>query len=193
MGGTAACNSYGGRLRVEAGRLEIGELGMTAMACADDVMAAEAAYTRALDRVDGLRRDGEELVLVGPDVELRFEPLPEPPTAELVDTAWVLDSVFVGDVAAAPVGDPATLELHSDGTLAGSTGCRSFTGTWVEQGEEIVATSLAMDGVECPAGLQSQDSHVVSVVGDGFVPTLERDLLTLTDPGGVGLVYRAGD
>jgi heat shock protein HslJ len=192
VGGTSACNSYGGRLSVEAGRLEIGELGMTAMACPDDVMAAEAAYTRALDRVDGLRRDGDELVLVGPDVELRFEPLPEPPTAELVDTAWVLDSVFVGDVAAAPAGDPATLELDSDGTLNGSTGCRSFTGTWVEQGEQIVATSLAMDGAECPAGLQAQDGHVVSVVGDGFVPTLERDLLTLTDPGGVGLVYRDG-
>lgn len=191
VGGNSACNSYGGRLRVEAGRLEIGEIGMTAMACADDVMAAEAAYTQALSRVDGLRRDGEELVLVGPDVELRFEPLPEPPTAEVVDTTWVLESAFVGDVAAAPAGDPATLELDSDGTLTGSTGCRSFTGTWIEQGEQIVATSLAMDGVDCHAGVQSQDGHVVSVVGDGFVPSLEGDLLTLTDPGGIGLVYRA--
>ena len=191
VGGTSACNSYGGRLSVAAGRVEIGELGMTAMACADDVMAAEAAYTQALGRVDRLRLDGPGLVLAGPDVELRFEPLPEPPTAELVDTSWVLESVFVGDVAAAPLGDPATLELRSDGTLTGSTGCRSFTGTWIEQGEQIVAPSLAMDAAECPAVLQSQDSHVVSVVGDGFVPSLEGDLLTLTDPGGVGLVYRA--
>jgi hypothetical protein len=32
----------------------------------------------------------------------------------------------------------------------------------------------------------------VSVIGDGFIPTIEGDLLTLMDPGGIGLVYRAG-
>jgi hypothetical protein len=29
------------------------------------------------------------------------------------------------------------------------------------------------------------------VIGDGFFPTIEGQLLTLTDPGGIGLVYRA--
>ena len=43
------------------------------------------------------------------------------------------------------------------------------------------------------AGAGRQDEHVVSVIGDGFVPTIEANLLTLTDPGGVGLVYRAGE
>lgn len=32
---------------------------------------------------------------------------------------------------------------------------------------------------------------MVSVIGDGFVPSIEGDLLTHTDPGGVGLVDRA--
>jgi hypothetical protein len=48
-----------------------------------------------------------------------------------------------------------------------------------------------MGEAECPAALSEQDSHVVSVIGDGFVPSIEGDLLTLLDPGGVGLVYRA--
>lgn len=30
----------------------------------------------------------------------------------------------------------------------------------------------------------------MSVIGDGFVPSVEGDLLTLLDPGGDGLVYR---
>ena len=50
-----------------------------------------------------------------------------------------------------------------------------------------------MGEIDCPAGLQQQDSHVVSVIGDGFVPSIEGDLLTLMDPGGVGLVYRASE
>lgn len=191
VGGTAACNSYGGRLTVTDGRLEIRDLGMTAMGCEEPVMAAEAAYTAALAAVSSMGGDGGELVLGGPNVELRFSALAPPPTAEVVDTRWVLETLFVGDVASAVLGEPATLELRSDGTFSGSTGCRSFSGDWHEQGEQIVAPSWGMDGSECPADLTQQDGHVVSVIGDGFVLSVVGDLLTLTDPGGVGLVYRA--
>jgi heat shock protein HslJ len=193
IGGTAACNSYGGRLVGVGGRVRVEELGMTAMGCEADVMASESAYTAALDAVSEIGMDGDALVLVGPDVELRFAELPPPPTAELLGTRWVLETVFVGDVAVAPVGEPATLELRADGTFSGSTGCRTFTGTWVEEGDGIRDTSLRMDGADCVPELVAQDSSVVGVVGDGFVPTVNDDLLTLTDPGGAGLVYRAGE
>jgi heat shock protein HslJ len=191
IGGTAACNHYGGRLSVTGGRLEIGELAVTAMGCEESLMAAESAYLAALEGVEMIGGEGDQLVLRGTGVELRFDRLPEPPTSELVDTVWVLDTLFVGDVASSPTGDPATLELHSDGTFVGSTGCRTFSGDWLERAEQIVAPSFAMDQTECPAALRQQDDHVVTVIGDGFVPTIERDLLTLVDPGGVGLVYRA--
>jgi heat shock protein HslJ len=191
IGGTAACNHYGGRLTVTGGRLQIGELAMTAMGCEEPAMAAETAYMGALAVVDAIGADGEALVLRGPGVELRFEALPPPPTAELVDTTWVLDTVFVGDVAASPIGQRASLELSSDGTFTGSTGCRTFSGGWVKQGEQIIAPSWALDQTECSAEVSQQDAHVVSVIGDGFIPTIEGQLLTLTDPGGVGLVYRA--
>jgi heat shock protein HslJ len=191
IGGTAACNSYGGRLTVTDGRLEIRDLGMTAMACEEPMMAAESAYTAALAAVESIGGEHGELVLSGPNVELRFSALPPPPTAEVVDTTWVLETVFVGDVASSPVGEAATLELRSDGTFSGSTGCRSFSGEWLEQGEQIIAPSFGMDGTECPPEMRQQDDHVVSVIGDGFRASVVADLLTLTDPGGVGLVYRA--
>jgi heat shock protein HslJ len=193
IGGTAACNQYGGRLSVTGGTLEISELAMTAMGCEQDLMAAESAYIAALSVVESIGGDSDQLVLRGADVELRFDRLAAPPTADLVDTVWVLDTLFVGDVASAPLGDPATLELRSDGTFSGSTGCRTFSGDWLEQGEQIIAPSFGMDQTECPAELSQQDSHVVSVIGDGFVPSIEGDLLTLVDPGGVGLVFRAED
>ena len=191
--GTAACNTYGARLVASGGRVRVAELGMTAMGCEADIMASESAYTAALSAVSEIGRDADELVLVGPGVELRFVPLPPSPTADLVDTTWVLETIFVGDVAASVMGKPATLELRTDGTFSGSTGCRTFTGTWVEDGERIADTSMQMDAADCAPDLLSQDSSVVSVVGDGFVPSIEGDLLTVADPGGVGLVYRAGE
>jgi heat shock protein HslJ len=194
IGGTAACNGYGGRLEATGGGVKIRDLAWTAMACMpDEVMAAEAAYTQALGAVRSIRRDGDQLVLEGAGLELRFDPLPEPPTADLVGTTWTLDTLFIGDVAAAPMGEPATLELRDDGTFSGSTGCRSFDGEWIEQGAQLLATTFAMDDRACPAELADQDSHVVSVIGDGFVPSIEDGLLTLLDPGGVGLVYRSSE
>lgn len=189
-----ACNDYGATIVAVGDGIELRELAMTAMACVDErIMTAEAAYTAALEGVRRIATEGEHLLLTGPGISLRFDRLPELPTADLVGTTWTLESVFVGDVAASPMGEPATLLLREDGTFSGSTGCRAFDGTWIEGTGQIQATSMAMDQTECPADLADQDSHVVSVIGDGFVPTVDGRLLTLTDPGGIGLVYRAGE
>jgi len=193
IGGTAACNSYGGEIAMGADGLHLENLAQTEMACEEPAMAAEAAYLAALGRVREIVRDGEELVAHGEGVELRFAALLPPPTADLVGTTWVLDTVLVGDVAGSPVGEPATLELNEDGTFFGSTGCRTFSGEWMEHGDQIQAPSWGLDQTTCPVGLSDQDDHVVSVIGDGFIPTIDGDLLTLMDPGGIGLVYRAGE
>jgi len=193
IGGTSACNQYGGRLEIAAEGVRIVEVGGTAMGCLrEEVMALEQAYLAALGRVRAIEVVDGQLALRGGAVDLRFDPLPEPPVAGLVDTTWTLETMFVGDVASPPGGEPAALELRSDGTFSGSTGCRTFTGRWVEVGAQIQAPELRMGETECRAELAQQDSHVVSVIGDGFVPSIEGDLLTLLDPGGVGLVYRAG-
>jgi heat shock protein HslJ len=164
------------------------------MACGPaEVMALEQVYLAALGRVRAVEVIGGQLAFGGEAVDLRFDPLPEPPVTDLVDVVWVLETMFVGDVASPPAGDPATLELRSDGTFSGSTGCRTFTGRWSEFGAQIQAPDFRMGETECPAELAQQDSHVVSVLGDGFVPSIEGDLLTLLDPGGVGLVYRSRD
>ena len=199
VNGVAGCNEYGGRIQLSGGVPSIAELGQTDMRCEDpglgpdDIMEAETAFLQALMAAAEVSRDGAALVLRGPDMEMRFTELPPPPTADVVGTVWVLETLFVGDVASEPEGDPATLELRADGSFVGSTGCRSFSGRWMERANQIIAPEMGMDQVHCAAALAAQDSHVVSVVGDGFVPTVEGDLLTLTDPGGVGLVYRAPD
>ena len=127
ISGSAACNGYGGEISMGADGLHLDNLAQTAMACEEPAaMAAEAAYMAALARVREIVRDGDELVARGDGVELRFAGLAPPPTAELVGTTWVLETVLVGDVAASPIGEPATLELNEDGTFTGSTGCRTL-------------------------------------------------------------------
>jgi heat shock protein HslJ len=190
LGGTAACNLYGGDAEIKDALLRIGELSVTARGCEPAVMVSEQAYLAALASADAIGREGAELVLTGPRTELRFEALPPVPTAELIGTVWVLETLIEGDTATSVAGEQATLELRVDGSLRGSTGCRPLSGRYVVGGDEVVATSLAAEG-ECPAELAAQDSHVVTVLGDGFTVAIDGDRLTLQSQGLLGAIYRA--
>lgn len=193
VGGQAACNDYGGRLTLVDGQIRLGQTSSTAMLCGDpdgEVMRSEAAFGRALGEVRAARLEGDRLTLTGPAVELVFNRQAPIPLAELVGTDWVLESVIDGDVASAAIGDPATLRLDKDGSFHGSTGCRTFTGTWIEAAGRLAATQLAMEG-ECPDGLAGQDGAVAEAI-DGALVSIEGDGLTLTKNGGSSLVYRRG-
>jgi heat shock protein HslJ len=162
---------------------------MTEMACAERVMAAETAFLEALPRVVDAARDGDRLMLTGPDVEFVFDRLAPVPLAQLVGTDWVLDSMVARDVVSSVAGDPATLRLDAGGAFSGSTGCRTFSGRWVTANGGISPTDLGMEG-ECPPELADQDGHVVGVL-EGFRAAVDGQTLTLTGDGGEGLVYRA--
>jgi heat shock protein HslJ len=189
VGGTSACNHYFGRIAVTGNALRIDQLGGTEMACQPDVMASESSYWVALGAVTRWARDGDRLVLSGPNASLTYELLQPVPDAAMVDTVWVLDTLISGD-AASSVETRATLELRSDRTFAGSTGCREFTGRYVISGDQVVVTDLAMAG-ECSAELASQDSHVVTVLEGGFTVQVAGNRLTLGSSGNEGLSYTA--
>lgn len=208
VGGTAACNSYGGRVVTDGPEWRGVEFFQTEMGCEEPRMAAERAYLEALGTVDAWARpSADELVLTGPGTELRFAALPPVPTAELTDTTWVLDGLVSGAGPDAAVSSTvggaaeATLRLDAAGTLAASTGCRTFDGEWVETGDEVLFTTfgqradspnVATDGTPtCDDGVVAQENHVLSVLGDGFRAEIDGARLTLTSRDGLGLRYRA--
>jgi heat shock protein HslJ len=73
VSGRSACNQYFGQFTIVDGAVTLGGLGGTEMACAEPIMALEAAYLGALAKVDSARMDGATLVLTGPGVEIRFQ------------------------------------------------------------------------------------------------------------------------
>lgn len=193
IGGTAACNGYGGRIIVERGEVRFGDISRQLIGCADPAMATESAFLMALEAVRQASMDGERLVLAGDGVSLRFDAIPPVPMADLIETTWALDTLITGEAASSVEGDPATLVLHANGTFEGSTGCRTFSGRYIETGGQIVATDMAMDDRVCPQALADQDGRVTGVLGDGFSAAVDGDRLTLTSAGGLGLVYVAAD
>lgn len=189
VSGRSACNQYGGQVVVKDGVVQFGDLFSTEMACAEPIMASEAAYHAALAGVRAASRDGDTLTLTGPGVELVFGKVAPPPTAELVGTPWVLDSITSGDAVSSVMGDPAELLLAADGTLTGTTGCRPFTGHYTVTNSTVTVTDWRSDPVPCPSGISPQDVAVVDALSHGFTTAIDGQHLTITAPGGSGLSY----
>lgn len=208
VGGTSACNEYFGHVVVDGERWRSEGYGQTDMACEDPRMSAEQAYLDALQRIERWTRPaGDELVLQGGEVELRYAALPAAPISELTQTRWVLDGLLdepAQDAAVrppAPAADEATLYLDEDGSVEVATGCRTFSGEWTEVGDEVLfptfgeredSPNVGAEGTPtCDEDVVEQERHVLSVVGDGFRAEIEGELLTLISRDGLGLTFRA--
>ena len=189
-GGSAACNIYGGTIQVNGASIVISALSMTEMACQENVMASESAYLAALPRVTTAARNGDRLVLTGPEVELRFTLVPPVANANLVGTTWILESLISGEAVSSTVGERVTLELSGNGRIAASTGCRDVTGTYAVADGQVQVTLDPYDLIGCSDELATQDAHILDVLSNGFGITVEGDRLTVM-AGDKGIGYRA--
>lgn len=188
VGGVAACNSYGGTYVADGEDVIIGdELASTAMGCAQLIMESEAAFLAVLREPLTYEVTDDELALAYSEGELVFGRVQPVGTTALLDTTWRLETLIEGDAATSVQGE-ATLVLRSDGSVSGSTGCRTFSGEHSIDADTVFLTTFAMSG-ECPEELRRQDGLIVNVLGDGFTTVIEGDQLTLTSRG-EDLVYR---
>ncbi|MFN8185489.1 MAG: META domain-containing protein [Gaiellales bacterium] len=72
LAGTSGCNQYGGGFTVDGDALTVEPLRSTRMACEDDVMAQEFAYTTALEAAQSFSIDGDTLEIVSSEGTLTF-------------------------------------------------------------------------------------------------------------------------
>lgn len=188
FGGTAVCNSYGATAEISGTRVELFDIFATEMGCASRLMEAEARYLEALGGIDTIERDGEDLVLRGPDSELRFVVVPTTPDASLEGHAWKLETLLegTGNSGTASSAAPAEIRFNDDGSLEGTTGCRSFTGRWTRSDDALRVTELTATGT-CTRTEERQDDIVLSVLDGSPSFAIEGDSLTLIgDERGLG-------
>jgi heat shock protein HslJ len=190
-GGTAACNGYGGSYTVSGEGITFSELGQTEMACfPEETMESEQQYLMALSRVETFSLTEDSLTLAGESVELDFVALPPVPTSDMTGTVWVLDGLVQGEAVSSVSGEQATLELFSDESMLGSTGCRTLSGNYIISGAEVILTDFRAEG-ECATELQEQDSRIITVLEGGFRVEIEGDTMTIATAGDEELIYKA--
>lgn len=196
ISGTAACNSYSGDADIDGTSFRSGAGMMGEMYCPGKRMTAEDRYMAALQAAETVTGDGETLVLTGDGVELNFSAIAPPVPVPLENTTWHLNGLLEGRGPHGAFADniPATLTLHKDGDLTGSTGCRELTGRWEGKGHRYTAAVTPHGRMRCPRYRHEQDEHVLTVLGSAFTIQLEVRALTLEQVGGeLGLSYTADD
>lgn len=123
--GNSGCNTFGGGYEFEPGRLVIGSVRSTTMACIGNAMEIEAAFTRAFSGMLAVELEAGALTLTttsGEVLVFRAEAAPR-----LADVTWTVTAFNNGRQAVVTpiIGIALTLRF-GEGTLQGQAGCNAF-------------------------------------------------------------------
>jgi heat shock protein HslJ len=167
VSGSGGCNNYNGAYTVEGGSITFGPLASTMMACPEPQMGAETAYLGALEKVNTWMVEGTTLTLGGPggQPELVF-------TRSLAGTTWSLAGL---NGLPLPEKVQVTAEFGSDGTVSGSAGCNTYSGSYTLDGGSITIGSLASTEMACPEPQMAAETAYLAALGKATAWTIDAE------------------
>jgi heat shock protein HslJ len=191
LSASAGCNTMGGDVHLDGGRLVIGSLSMTEMGCDADRMAQDQWLIEVLGAKPTLSLIGDQLTIDGGGVvvQLLDRRVAEPDLA-LAGPTWVVDSIISGDaVSSVPDGAVATLVFHADGSLDVDDGCNRGSARWKVTGAGIEVTDLGLTKKACGGPAVDLEAAVLGTLrAPAIAASIQANRLTLmAGSGGLGL------
>ena len=186
--GNASCNQYFGPYEIDGSSITFGQLASTQMFCEEPgVMDQEATYLAALTAVDNWSMDGETLTLSsGNTALLKYEAISQ----DLAGSSWDLIAYNngTGGFQSAVIDVPVTAIFEEDGTLSGSGGCNSYTGSWETDENSIEIGPLASTAMACEPDLMDQETRYLAVLQEADTYRVDATTLEMFDAEGTRLV-----
>jgi heat shock protein HslJ len=191
VSGSGGCNGFGGSYTVDGAALTFGPLVSTQIACDGPKGLVEAVVMERLGQVAGFSVTAEELLLTDASGEtlLRYVPAPTTVAGNWLATGYLKadGSAFVSVILDTEV----TAAFQQDGTVAGSSGCNTYTGPYTEpiQGSVTVGP-LASTRMACsdPAGVMEQETDYLTALQSATTFTNDGAVLTLFNAQGQQVV-----
>lgn len=117
--------------------------------------------------------------------------LPIPDPIKLAGTRWVATTMFIGGAEVQFVNNARpTIDFNNDGrSFGGSTGCNSYFGEYTIGGGTISFGDMGMTEIACDEPLMTQESHVMAVLVEASIYSVEDGILTIGEIGGSALQY----
>ena len=190
LGISAGCNQMGGGYTITDGKLTVGAMMSTEMACEEPLMAQDqwiaASVSGALVTLEGdtltLAKDG--VTVTATDKEVAKPDLP------VEGTVWMVEGLVSNQaVSSMPSGVEASL-VFADGKVAVDAGCNSGSGA-AEVGETTITFGpIATTKMFCEGAAGEVEQQVLGVLSGEVAYAVDSDALQLRGAGG-GLDLRA--
>jgi heat shock protein HslJ len=188
----AGCNSMGGPVSVDGGRISVSELAMTGMGCPGTRMDQDGWLAKFLQGKPSWRFDGPALVVTGGSTEITLQDrrVTEPDLA-LVGQRWVVDTITDGEAASSvPAGAVASLTF-AEGTVKVETGCNQGSGKYRISGNTISFDPIATTKKACQEDRMTLENAVLGVLTGQSTYEIKANRLTLKGSGGRGISLTA--
>ncbi|MET9630301.1 META domain-containing protein [Lentzea sp. NPDC006480] len=185
----AGCNQMQGPVTLDGGKLQVTDLGMTAMGCPNpDLHTQDQWLSKLLSAGPAWKLDGSTLVITGSGAEIVLTA--EAP-AKLEGGIWKLESLIQADaVSSVPGRVPATLKFEN-GNVSVFTGCNDGSASYKVDGQTITFESLVHTDKACGADETSVEKAVVAVLSGQVTYKIDRKSLTLTNAKGEGVQLKS--
>ena len=156
VSGSSGCNRFNAGYEVDGDALELGNIAGTRMACQPPADEVETVYLAALEQVRGWRIEDDELVLIDEDNSELLRFLAATPVGDWEVTGFQTDAAVVSPLP----GTTLTATFAEDGTLSGSSGCNTYSGTYTIDGNRIEIGQLGSTLAACeePEGIMDQEA-----------------------------------
>lgn len=195
LSGTAGCNRASGSADFSDGRITAGALATTMMACVGDSGASDAWLTDLFAANPEWELDGDTLHLrTGTaTVTLLDKKLAQPDRA-LTGTTWVVDSTITPDAVTSSLAienSTPSLQIADDGTVTGSTGCNTFTGTAQVADATVTFGPLATTRMMCAPEVAEVERAVLGALDGETTVSIDAAQMRLMNANGTGLGLHA--
>lgn len=166
--GSDGCNQYSGPFRTDGQDIAVGQLTSTLIGC-DPLLGAQAqafnealtgASTWRLTEAGGLEMRGHGDILAEPLIDA--PPPSDAVVSDLAGTGWVLEELGGANL----VDVEPTLAFGGDGTVSGSAGCNTFSGTYALDGAILSFGPLATTKIACADPTMFVESAFLAAMAD---------------------------
>ncbi|MGB9373600.1 MAG: META domain-containing protein [Jiangellales bacterium] len=191
--GSTGCNRFGATWTQDGAALTIEPGPVTLMACADpDVEAQEQAVLAAFPLVAAFEQSDDALTLQ--DAEGADLLTYQAGIDDLAGTSWVATGINNqnGGVEGTAATADVTAAFADDGTVAGFTGCRDYSGQWTAGEGEIAVTDVSTEGDECAGEQATLEENYLAALSNVATFELEGSTLNLRAADGATQVTFAG-
>jgi heat shock protein HslJ len=180
LGFSAGCNSMSAEVRTSSGRLVVGAITSTEMAC-ESSSQQEKWLIGWMGSGPGWRLDGDELVLDQDGTVIRLlDREAADPDLPLVGTRWWVDAVVTGGTTSSvPTPAAAFITVGQDGTLVGFTGCNEISAPAETRADHLMIGAVTTTRKGCPDGLTAVEHAMLATLQQAVTYRIDGTTLTL--------------